>query len=126
MANHSVCVSSTSPHRRPLTRPIDEYARTGQSLPRPIPVRKVTVSQLSLLNFTPGADHAYQFPTATLGATELAELEALEAMIRDGATTVPSGTIEKVKKGKKPVYTPMEANTTPIDYSGTQWSSQEA
>ena len=76
----------------------------------------MTVSQLSLLNFTSGVDHSYQFPTETLGETEKAELEAMEKMIRDGETVVPNAIKEKTKK--KGDYVAPAAPVAPIDTSG--------
>lgn len=69
-------------------KPLYEYARSGTPLPRPIPSRKVTVSQLSLLKFTPGDQHTYEFPKESLGEVEKAELVRLEKMVKEGATVV--------------------------------------
>ena len=101
----------------------DEYARTGTPLPRPIAARKVTVSQLSLLNFTPGIDHSYQFPTETLGETEKAELEAMEKMIRDGETVVPNAVKER-SKGKRGDYVAPAAPVADLDPSSASRLSE--
>lgn len=69
-------------------KPLYEYARSGIPLPRPIPSRKVTVHHLSLLKFTPGDQHTYEYPTESLGEVEKAELERLEKMVKEGATVV--------------------------------------
>lgn len=82
----------------------------------------MTVSQLSLLNFTSGVDHSYQFPTETLGDTEKAELEAMEKMIRDGETVVPNAVKEK-SKGKRGDYVAPAAPVANLDPSSASLSS---
>ncbi|GAA6043739.1 hypothetical protein JCM8097_000503 [Rhodosporidiobolus ruineniae] len=85
-------------------KPLYEYARTSTPLPRPIPTRKVTVSHLSLLAFTPGSEHAYDAPTEELDEAAKRELGRLERMVKEGGTIVPSEEeVEKVEeKEEKP------------------------
>ncbi|GAA6059634.1 hypothetical protein JCM10212_004137 [Sporobolomyces blumeae] len=73
-------------------KPLYEYARSGLALPRPIPARKVTISDISLVSFTPGADRtdSYEFPKERLGDKEKLEMERLQKMVKEGRTEVPS------------------------------------
>ncbi|GAA5951208.1 hypothetical protein JCM3765_002413 [Sporobolomyces pararoseus] len=73
-------------------KPLYEYARSNTPLPRPIPSRKVTISSISLLNFTPGNERkdSYEFPKETLNEQERLEIEKLEKMVKQGKTTLPS------------------------------------
>ncbi|KAM0749640.1 pseudouridine synthase [Meredithblackwellia eburnea MCA 4105] len=70
-------------------KPLYEYARNKIPLPRPIASRKVTVHQLSLLKFTPGEEHSYEFPKEKLEDAEKGELERIEKMVKEGGTVVP-------------------------------------
>lgn len=69
-------------------KPLYEYARNNLPLPRPVASRKCTVHELSLLQFTPGGLHPYEFPKETLGAKEIAELGRLQTMVKEGGTLV--------------------------------------
>ncbi|GAA5898809.1 hypothetical protein JCM6882_004004 [Rhodosporidiobolus microsporus] len=93
-------------------KPLYEYARTNTPLPRPIPSRKVTVSSLRLLRFSPGTEHEYDPPSEVLGEKERLEVERLEKMVREGGTVVPSE--EEVQKldGEKAETAPVEASTS--------------
>lgn len=82
-------------------KPLYEYARSGTPLPRPIAPRKVTVSSLELINFTPGEGHEYTYPKATLGDAEKSALESLQKMIDEGGTNVPAGVVEKKRDNIK-------------------------
>lgn len=70
-------------------KPLYEYARSGTPLPRPIAARKVTVHELSLLRFTPGEGHTYEYPKEVLQGKEKEELERLARMVKEGGTVVP-------------------------------------
>lgn len=80
-------------------KPLYEYARSNTPLPRPIPARKVTISDISLLSFTSGSERSdtYEFPKERLGDDERLEIERLEKMVKEGKTVVPS-TEEVVKQ----------------------------
>ncbi|GAA6021875.1 hypothetical protein JCM10207_004527 [Rhodosporidiobolus poonsookiae] len=80
-------------------KPLYEYARTNTPLPRPIPPRKVTVHNLSLLSFTAGDAHTYDPPAEALDYKARREIEALEKMVKEGGTVVPS--VEEVTEGEK-------------------------
>ena len=70
-------------------KPLYEYARKGIPLPRPIVARPVTVHELSLLSFTPGGDHTYEFPKEELDSASKLELEKIAKMVAAGGTVVP-------------------------------------
>ena len=69
-------------------KPLYEYARNNLPLPRPVASRHCTVHELSLLQFTPGGLHPYEFPNEALGAKEIAELGRLQTMVKEGGTLV--------------------------------------
>ncbi|GAA5937082.1 pseudouridine synthase PUS4 [Sporobolomyces koalae] len=80
-------------------KPLYEYARSNLPLPRPIPSRKVTISEISLLSFTAGDERTdqYEYPKEVLGDEERLEIERLEKMVKEGKTVVPSAD-EVIKK----------------------------
>ncbi|GAA5978266.1 hypothetical protein JCM5350_002245 [Sporobolomyces pararoseus] len=94
-------------------KPLYEYARSNTPLPRPIPSRKVTISEISLLSFTPGNERrdSYEFPKEILGEQERLEIERLEKMVKQGKTTLPD-TEEILKED--------QANTVVEAGSGTE------
>lgn len=80
-------------------KPLYEYARSNLPLPRPIPSRKVTISQIDLLSFTPGEARtdSYEYPKEHLDEKARLEIERLEKMVKEGGTVIPSEE-EVVKK----------------------------
>jgi tRNA pseudouridine55 synthase len=72
-------------------KPLYEYARSNTPLPRPIPSRKVTISDISLLSFTRGQERTdlYEYPKERLGEQERLEIERMEKMVKEGKTTLP-------------------------------------
>lgn len=91
-------------------KPLYEYARTNTPLPRPIPPRKVTVHALKLLRFVEGEGHDYEYPKEELDETAKKELQRLEKMVKDGATTLPAE--EEVAAAAAPVEAPQDVATT--------------
>lgn len=73
-------------------KPLYEYARSNLPLPRPIPSRKVTISQIDLLSFTPGEARTdgYEYPKEHLDEKARLEIERLEKMVKEGGTVIPS------------------------------------
>lgn len=69
-------------------KPLYDYARSGTPLPRPIAARKVTVSQLSLLSFTAGGTHSYEYPKEEVEAKEKAKLRKVAKLMEEGGTDV--------------------------------------
>ncbi|GAA5836884.1 hypothetical protein JCM11251_005813 [Rhodosporidiobolus azoricus] len=104
-------------------KPLYDYARSGTPLPRPIPSRKVTVSSLRLLRFSPGTEHEYDAPKEKLGEKERLEVERLEKMVREGGVVVPSE--EEVKKEDQSV-TPQEVETAPVGAEASASSESTA
>lgn len=70
--------------------PLYEYARKGLPLPRPIAARKQVVHELELLSFTPGEEHTYEPPAESLPEEQLKELVAIQKMVEQGGTVVPT------------------------------------
>ncbi|GAA5885919.1 hypothetical protein JCM16303_003027, partial [Sporobolomyces ruberrimus] len=97
-------------------KPLYEYARSNTPLPRPIPSRKVTVSEISLLSFTEGSnrreDDGYEFPKEKLGEEEKLELERMEKMVKEGKTVLPdTEEVEKAVDAAKPTVEKEETTT---------------
>ncbi|GAA5913402.1 pseudouridine synthase PUS4 [Sporobolomyces salmoneus] len=92
-------------------KPLYEYARSNTPLPRPIPSRKVTISEIKLLSFTNGEDRtdSYEFPKEKLGDEERKEMERLEKMVKEGGTVVPS--TEEIVKDETTESKAKEAET---------------
>ena len=70
-------------------KPLYEYARKGIPLPRPIAARPVNVLSLSLLSFTPGDEHTYEYPKESLDSDALVEFARIAEMVKDGGVVVP-------------------------------------
>ncbi|GAA96152.1 uncharacterized protein L969DRAFT_91608 [Mixia osmundae IAM 14324] len=60
-----------------------DYARAGEPLPRPIPARPVTVSELELLDFRLGSEHDYVNPEASLSEIERKLMQDSEKLVAD-------------------------------------------
>jgi len=82
-------------------KPLYEYARSNLPLPRPIPSRKVTISQIDLVSFTSGTERtdSYEYPKEHLDEKARLEIERLEKMVKEGRTVIPTED-EVVKKGE--------------------------
>ncbi|GAA5852475.1 hypothetical protein JCM5353_005513 [Sporobolomyces roseus] len=73
-------------------KPLYEYARSNLPLPRPIPSRKVTISQIDLVSFTSGPERtdSYEYPKEHLDEKARLEIERLEKMVKEGRTVIPT------------------------------------
>lgn len=58
-----------------------EYARSKTPLPKPIETRKVTISEIKLVDWQEGGSHRYKWPTAALTPAELDEHHAIQKMV---------------------------------------------
>lgn len=100
-------------------KPLYDYARSNTPLPRPIPARAVTISHLSLINFTPAqvvpgdGGHTYEMPAKQLNDEEKEVFERLTRMSKEAGIVdekgervdekVPEGTaVLPEEGGKKP------------------------
>lgn len=100
-------------------KPLYEYARTNTPLPRPIASRKVTVHALSLVNYSEGDQHLYEFPKAKLGDKEKEELENLEKMVREGKVVVESAAAPASEGGAVEVAQTAVPDVAPDSAPGT-------
>lgn len=69
-------------------RPLYEYAREGIPLPEPIPVRKVTVHSLEVVDWLEGHSHTYQWPEKVMSATAREKLKKAVAGIAEDAASL--------------------------------------
>ena len=56
-------------------RPLYEYARSGDPLPRPIEKRTVTVHSLKLTHWIPGSEHSFNYPEKKFTDEEREKME---------------------------------------------------
>lgn len=73
-------------------KPLYEYARAGQPLPRPIEPRQCTIFNLELVDFKKGGEHEYKAPERSISEEEQKMMDKLEEMVQ--ANTEQSTTVQ--------------------------------
>lgn len=110
-------------------KPLYEYARSGQPLPRPIQARKVTIHSLELVDWQEAAllstassesegpsisGHRYTWPDKTLDAEQLAATEGVRKLIAEAVSEPPTATIDPAPPATEPSGA-AEPNAIPIE-----------
>ncbi|WFD36947.1 tRNA pseudouridine(55) synthase [Malassezia cuniculi] len=106
-----------------------DYARQDIPLPRPIEARKVTVSELRLVDWLPGGTHEYKPPTAEISAEDHALVDKIRNMAgssydtrrvdMDTAGTSDAPAADTPNKEKPPAADdgPSDPNETDVGHS---------
>lgn len=67
-------------------KPLYEYARRNQPLPRPIDPRICTIHQLELISWKNGKQHSWKTPVNELTEQEKEETVKLEKLVQEAST----------------------------------------